>query len=463
MSGPAHAHERSFAELEGSDDFERRHIGPDAAEESAMVAALGFDTLDALIDAVVPPTIRSTEPLALGVPRSETDVLGALREIAGRNQVFKSYIGMGYADCHTPPVILRNILENPAWYTAYTPYQPEISQGRLEALLNFQTMITDLTGLEIANASMLDEGTAAAEAMAFCRRVSKSAGGKFFVACDCHPQTIEVVRTRAEPLRIEIVVGDPHVDFEPRECFGILLQYPASMGALRDPAEVISRARAHGTLVAMAADLLALTLVTAPGELGADVAIGSAQRFGVPMGYGGPHAGYFATRDAHKRLMPGRLVGVSIDSQGGRAYRLAMQTREQHIRREKATSNICTAQVLLAVIASMYAVWHGPQGLRTIALRVHRLTATLAAGLRHLGCEVVHDAFFDTLTLRTGAQTAAVHAAASARRINLRAVDAETIAIALDETTTRTDVETLWSLFAPANAGLPTFAEVVSR
>ncbi|MBL8539248.1 MAG: glycine dehydrogenase (aminomethyl-transferring), partial [Betaproteobacteria bacterium] len=426
MDRPAHAEQRSFEELEGSDDFQRRHIGPDAADQAAMLAALGLDSLDALIDAVVPPAIRAVEPLALGAPRTETEVLAALREIAARNQVFRSYIGMGYADCHTPPVILRNILENPAWYTAYTPYQPEISQGRLEALLNFQTMIADLTGLEIANASMLDEGTAAAEAMAFCRRVSKSAGMKFFVASDCHPQTIEVVRTRAEPLRIDIVTGDPEVDFEPRECFGILLQYPASSGALRDPSAVIARAHAHGALAAVAADLLALTLLKPPGELAADVAVGSAQRFGVPMGYGGPHAGYLATRDAHKRLMPGRLVGVSIDAQGDRAYRLAMQTREQHIRREKATSNICTAQVLLAVIASMYAVWHGPQGLRTIAERVHRLTATLAAGLRRLRCDVAHDAFFDTLTVRTGARAAAVRAAARAHRINLREVDAET-------------------------------------
>ncbi|MFO1207131.1 MAG: aminomethyl-transferring glycine dehydrogenase, partial [Burkholderiales bacterium] len=460
MDRPAHAEQRSFEELEGSDDFQRRHIGPDAADQAAMLAALGLDSLDALIDAVVPPAIRAVEPLALGAPRTETEVLAALRAIAARNQVFRSYIGMGYADCHTPPVILRNILENPAWYTAYTPYQPEISQGRLEALLNFQTMIADLTGLEIANASMLDEGTAAAEAMAFCRRVSKSAGTKFFVASDCHPQTIEVVRTRAEPLRIDIVTGDPEVDFEPRECFGILLQYPASSGALRDPSAVIARAHAHGALAAVAADLLALTLLKPPGELAADVAVGSAQRFGVPMGYGGPHAGYLATRDAHKRLMPGRLVGVSIDSQGERAYRLAMQTREQHIRREKATSNICTAQVLLAVIASMYAVWHGPQGLRTIAERVHRLTATLAAGLRRLRCDVAHDAFFDTLTVRTGARTAAAHAAARAHRINLREVDAETVGITLDETTTRADVETLWSLFASASAELPAFAEV---
>jgi glycine cleavage system P protein (glycine dehydrogenase) len=460
MNRPSIHARRTFDELEQRDDFACRHIGPDAADEAAMLATLRLDSLDALIDAVVPPTIRSTEPLDIGTPRTEAEILGNLRRIAQRNQVFKSYIGMGYYDCHTPPVILRNILENPAWYTAYTPYQPEISQGRLEALLNFQTMIADLTGLEIANASMLDEGTAAAEAMAFCRRVSKNPGGKFFVARDCHPQTIEVVRTRAEPLGIEIVVGEPLGSFDARECFGVLLQYPASSGAIHDWRETATQAHAHGALVAIAADLLALTLLTPPGELGADVAVGSAQRFGVPMGYGGPHAAYFATRDAYKRLMPGRLVGVSIDSKGEKAYRLAMQTREQHIRREKATSNICTAQVLLAVIASMYAVWHGPRGLRTIAERVHRLTATLAAGMRRLGWDVAHDTFFDTLTVRTGARTAALHAAARAQRINLREVDAGSLGISLDETTTRADVKALWSLFATSSASQPGFAEV---
>jgi glycine dehydrogenase len=451
---------RAFAELEQHDDFARRHIGPDALDQTAMLATLGLDSLDALIDAVIPPVIRAAAPLDVGAPRSEAEILGELRRIAGRNQVYKSYIGMGYYDCHTPPVILRNILENPAWYTAYTPYQPEISQGRLEALLNFQTLIAELTGLEIANASMLDEGTAAAEAMTFCRRVSKSRGAKFFVAHDCHPQTIEVVRTRAEPLGIEVVVGDPLDGFDGRDCFGMLLQYPGSTGAIHDYTETVARAHAQGALVAVAADLLALTLLKPPGELGADVAIGSAQRFGVPMGYGGPHAAYFATRDAYKRLMPGRLVGVSIDSNGDPAYRLAMQTREQHIRREKATSNICTAQVLLAVIASMYAVWHGPRGLRTIAERVHRLTATLAAGLRRLGCDVPNEAFFDTLAVRTGARTAALLAAARGEHINLREVDAETIGIALDETTTRADVETLWSIFAAPDAKAPAFAEV---
>jgi glycine dehydrogenase len=451
---------RAFTDLEQRDDFARRHIGPDAADEAAMLATLGVDSLDALIDAVIPPAIRAAAPLATGAPRSEAEVLCDLRRIAERNQVFKSYIGMGYHDCHTPPVILRNILENPAWYTAYTPYQPEISQGRLEALLNFQTLIADLTGLEIANASMLDEGTAAAEAMTFCRRVSKSQGAKFFVAHDCHPQTIEVVRTRAEPLGIEVVVGDPLDGFDGRDCFGMLLQYPGSTGAIHDYTETVARAHAKGALVAVAADLLALTLLKPPGELGADVAVGSAQRFGVPMGFGGPHAAYFATRDAYKRLMPGRLVGISIDSNGDPAYRLAMQTREQHIRREKATSNICTAQVLLAVIASMYAVWHGPRGLRTIAERVHRLTATLAAGLRRLGCDVPNGAFFDTLTIRTGTRTAALHMAARAQRINLREVDAQTIGISLDETTTRADVETLWSLLADPGVPPLAFAEV---
>ena len=450
----------AFETLDQRNDFARRHIGPDPADEAAMLATLGVDSLGALIDAVVPAAIRLTQPLGLGPQHSEAEILQQLRRIADRNRVFKSYIGMGYYDCHTPTVILRNILENPAWYTAYTPYQPEISQGRLEALLNFQTMVADLTGLEIANASMLDEGTAAAEAMAFCRRVSKSKGTRFILAQDCHPQTIEVVQTRAEALGIQVVVGDPGEAFEAANCFGVLLQYPGSTGEIRDPSDTVARAHAAGALVAVAADLLALTLLRPPGEFGADVAIGSAQRFGVPMGFGGPHAGYFATRDDYKRLMPGRLVGVSIDSHGNPAYRLAMQTREQHIRREKATSNICTAQVLLAVIASMYAVYHGPRGLKTIAQRIHRLTSTLVSGLRSMGCEVPNDRFFDTFTVRAGARTADIHAAARSRSINLRDVDAATVGVSLDETTTPADVETLWSVFAAPDAALPPFAEV---
>ena len=311
--------------------------------------------------------------------------MARLREIASANRVFKSFIGMGYYDCHTPTVILRNVLENPAWYTAYTPYQPEISQGRLEALLNFQTMVSDLTGMEIANASLLDEATAAAEAMTFCQRLSKNTAKIFFVSRDCHPQTIEVVRTRAEPLGIEVVVGDHATDLAALDYFGVLLQYPGSGGEIHDYADVVAAAHTKKALVVVAADLLSLTLLTPPGEFGADVAIGTTQRFGVPLGYGGPHAAYFATRDAHKRVMPGRVVGLSIDSHGDKAYRLAMQTREQHIRREKATSNICTAQVLLGIMASLYACYHGPAGLTTIARRVHRLTATLAEGLRKLG------------------------------------------------------------------------------
>ncbi len=376
-----------------------------------------------------------------------------LRGIAGRNRVLRSFIGTGYYDTHTPAVILRNVLENPAWYTAYTPYQPEISQGRLEALLNFQTMVTDLTGLEIANASLLDEATAAAEAMAFCQRLAKNKSKAFFVSRDCHPQTIEVVRTRAEPLGFEVIVGDAATELAAHEVFGVLLQYPASTGEVVDYAAIVAAAHDKKALVVVAADLLALTLLKPPGEFGADVAIGSTQRFGIPMGFGGPHAAYFATRDEHKRVMPGRVVGVSIDSHGKKAYRLAMQTREQHIRREKATSNICTAQALLAIMASMYACYHGPAGLTTIARRVHRLTATLVAGLRRLGVEVPTPAFFDTVTVRV-ADAAKVHAAARAAGMNLREIDATTVGLSLDETTRRADVEALWKVFGAGAAAL---------
>ena len=346
----------SFENLQQHTAFISRHIGPDEREQQAMLAVLGLDSMDALIRRVIPAEILSTQPLMLNSARNEPETLAMLRQIANKNQLFKSYIGMGYYNCHTPTVILRNLLENPAWYTAYTPYQPEISQGRLEALLNFQTMVTDLTGLEIANASLLDEATAAAEAMVFCQRLSKNNSNTFFVSQDCFPQTIAVVRTRAAPIGIEVIVGDHRTDLAALECFGVLLQYPALSGEINDYADAVVMAHGKDTLVAVAADLLALTLLKPPGEFGADVAIGSTQRFGVPLGYGGPHAAYFATRDVHKRLMPGRIVSVSIDSRGEKAYRLAMQTREQHIRREKATSNICTAQVLLANIASMYAV-----------------------------------------------------------------------------------------------------------
>ncbi|KAI5914078.1 aminomethyl-transferring glycine dehydrogenase [Thauera sp. 2A1] len=437
----------TLAHLEQRDDFVGRHIGPDESETRAMLHALGLDSLDQLVDRVIPASIRSASPLSLPESRTEADALAMLREIAEKNRVFRSFIGTGYYDCHTPPVVLRNVLENPAWYTAYTPYQPEISQGRLEALLNFQTMVTDLTGMEIANASLLDEATAAAEAMAFCQRLSKNPAKAFFVSSDCHPQTIEVVRTRAEPLGFEVIVGNPATELDAHEFFGVLLQYPATTGEVIDYAGIVAAAHAKKALVVVAADLLALTLLKPPGEFGADVAIGTTQRFGVPLGFGGPHAAYFATLDAHKRVMPGRVVGVSIDSHGDKAYRLAMQTREQHIRREKATSNICTAQVLLAIMASLYACWHGADGLKTIARRVNRLTATLAAGLRRLGVTVVSERFFDTLSVSV-ADAAAVHAAARARGMNLREIDGRTVGISLDETTTRADVEALWAVFA---------------
>ncbi|MEZ7895338.1 MAG: aminomethyl-transferring glycine dehydrogenase [Thauera sp.] len=451
----------TLAQLEQRDDFVGRHVGPDGAETRAMLDVLGLDSLDQLIDKVIPAAILSAAPLALPEGRSEPEALAMLRAIAGKNRVLRSFIGTGYHDTFTPTVILRNVLENPAWYTAYTPYQPEISQGRLEALLNFQTMATDLTGLEIANASLLDEATAAAEAMAFCQRLSKSKAKAFFVSRDCHPQTIEVVRTRAEPLGFEVIVGDAATELAAHEVFGVLLQYPASTGEVVDYAAIVAAAHDRKALVVVAADLLALTLLKPPGEFGADVAIGSTQRFGIPMGFGGPHAAYFATRDEHKRVMPGRVVGVSIDSHGKKAYRLAMQTREQHIRREKATSNICTAQALLAIMASMYACYHGPDGLTTIARRVHRLTATLAAGLRRLGVDVPTTAFFDTITVRV-ADAAAVHAAARAAGMNLREIDAGTVGISLDETTRRADVEALWAVFGTGAAALD-FAAVEAQ
>ena len=447
----------AFEDLQQHTDFIDRHIGPAEADRKAMLAMLGFDSMDAFIKKVVPGSILSHDGLELGEARNEPEVLDELQKIASKNQLFKSWIGMGYYNTHTPNVILRNLLENPAWYTAYTPYQPEISQGRLEALLNFQTMISDLTGMEIANASLLDEATAAAEAMTFCQRSSKSKSKVFFVSQDCFPQTIDVVRTRAEPIGIEVVVGDHRTDLDQQDCFGVLLQYPALDGEIHDYADTVAKAHVKNALVVVAADLLALTLLKPPGEFGADVAIGSAQRFGVPLGYGGPHAAYFATRDAHKRVMPGRIVGVSIDSRGDKAYRLAMQTREQHIRREKATSNVCTAQVLLANIAGMYAVYHGPEGLKTIAQRVHRLTSAFADGLRKLDFELGTAAFFDTITVRTGGRTDEIHAEARKQSINLRSVDANTIGVSFDETTTREDVEALWAIFAGSKA-VPSFS-----
>jgi glycine dehydrogenase len=375
----------TLAELSGADDFARRHIGPDQDEQAQMLAALGLGSLDGLLDASVPPSIRMAEPLALPEGRTEVDVLAELRALAGGNRVLTSLIGMGYYGTVTPPVILRNLLENPAWYTAYTPYQPEISQGRLEALLNFQTMVSDLTGMDLANASMLDEATAAAEAMAMAHRLSKSGSDVFLVDADTHPQTIAVLRTRAEPVGIEVVVGDLD-ETDPQPAFGALLSYPGSSGRVRDWRPLVERVQASGALVVVATDLLALVLLEAPGAWGADIVVGSSQRFGVPLGFGGPHAAFLATRDAYARGLPGRLVGVITDTRGRPALRLALQTREQHIRRERATSNICTAQVLLANIAGMYAVWHGPDGLRRIAQRVHRLTGILARGLRYSRC-----------------------------------------------------------------------------
>jgi len=442
----------ALSELEDHGAFERRHIGPDDADQARMLQVLGFESRERLIDAVVPKAIRRKRALDLGAPRTEAEALTRLRVLAERNQVFRNFIGQGYYECWTPGVILRNVFQNPAWYTAYTPYQPEISQGRLEALINFQTMVTDLTGMAIANASMLDEATAAAEAMTLCQRSSKSKSTLFAVASDVFPQTIDVVRTRAEPLGIEVQVIAPDKLGEV-DAFGVLVQYPGAEGEVRDYAALAQSTHAREGYVVAAADLLALTLIKSPGEWGADVAVGSAQRFGVPMGYGGPHAGYMAVRDELKRSMPGRLVGVTVDSNGDPAYRLALQTREQHIRREKATSNICTAQVLLAVMASMYAVYHGPAGLKRIALRVQRLAAILRAGLQRLGLDVGAGAVFDTVTVDVGTQQAAILGRARAARMNFRVVDGRRLGVSLDETTVGADVAAIWDAFAGRAAG----------
>jgi glycine dehydrogenase len=438
----------SLQQLEHQDAFIARHIGPGDDDIARMLAVVGQPSLDALVEAIVPTSIKLTAPLALPAPVGEREALAALRAIAGKNRVLRSFIGMGYHGTHTPAVILRNILENPAWYTAYTPYQAEISQGRMEALINFQTMVCDLTGMQISNASLLDEATAAAEAMTLARRSARTKSAVFVVAGDCHPQTLEVLRTRAEPLGIELRVGvDPDL-LAHGEYFGVLAQYPATTGRIHDMRALVAQAHAQGAVFCVATDLLALTLIEAPGAWGADIVVGNTQRFGVPFGFGGPHAAFLACKDAFKRSMPGRLVGVSVDVHGKPAYRLALQTREQHIRREKATSNICTAQVLLAVMAGMYAVWHGPRGLVRIAQRVHRLTAILAAGLRAGGLRL-NDTFFDTLTVR-GVDAPAVLARARALGINLRGFGApfgEQVGIALDETATRADVQAIWSAF----------------
>ena len=429
--------------LESAAPFATRHIGPREDELAKMLAVIGYGSLGDLAQAAVPEAIRATEGLNLPPASSEAEAIAELRELAAQNRVTTPMIGLGYHGTHTPPVVLRNVLENPAWYTAYTPYQPEISQGRLEALLNFQTMVADLTGLPTANASLLDEGTAAAEAMTLCRRQSKAAAGAVFVVdADCHPQTIAVVQTRAVPLGITVQVMDLSTDL-PADTFGVLVQYPGSSGRIRPLGPLVESAHSRGALVAVAADLLALTLLQTPGEAGADVAVGTSQRFGVPLGYGGPHAGYLAVREGLERAIPGRLVGVSVDADGAPAYRLALQTREQHIRREKATSNICTAQVLLAVIAGMYAVWHGPEGLTTIARRTHRFAALLAAALK------VEGDFFDTVTVPfEGA--ADVVAKARAAGVDLRLVDERTVGISTDETTTRAHLDVVVSAFGLA-------------
>ena len=435
--------------LAPTDTFDRRHHGEDEADTRAMLDLLGQPSLEALADAAVPAAIRRG-PLQLPEPLGESAALAELRSLADENRVYRSLIGLGYHGTHTPGVIQRNILENPGWYTAYTPYQAEISQGRLEALLNFQTLVCDLTGLEIANASMLDEGTAAAEAMMMCHRLKEgdaAAHRRFFVSAGCHPQTIELVRTRAQPLGVEVVVGDHRTFTCDPTYFGVLVQYPDTTGSIHDFAACFTAAHAAGAFTIVATDLLALTLLRPPAEFGADVAVGSAQRFGVPPGFGGPHAGFLATKDAFKRQMPGRLVGVSRDAHGDPALRLALGTREQHIRRDKATSNICTAQVLLAVMASMYAVYHGPEGLRRIARRVRGLTDLLASGLRAAGAKVNVEPTFDTLTVG-GVAAARVHAAAAARRVNLRPIDDYTVSLTLDETSTVEEVALVLGFFA---------------
>ncbi|MEJ6392554.1 aminomethyl-transferring glycine dehydrogenase [Gymnodinialimonas sp. 2305UL16-5] len=428
-----------------TDFANRRHIGPSLAEMAEMLSAVGADTLEALIDETVPAAIRQADPLEWPA-LSEAELLDHMRGIAAKNKPMVSMIGQGYYGTHTPPAIQRNVLENPAWYTAYTPYQPEIAQGRLEALLNFQTMVADLTGLEVANASLLDEATAAAEAMVMAKRAAKSKASTFFVEDTCHPQTIAVVETRAAPLGIEVLVGTRDT-LVPNAVFGALFQYPGTFGDLSDPTEHIAALHDHKAIAVVATDLLALTLIKEPGAMGADIAIGSAQRFGVPLGYGGPHAAFIACRDALKRSMPGRIVGVSVDSHGQKAYRLSLQTREQHIRREKATSNVCTAQALLAVMASFYAVFHGPQGLRAIAERVHLRAVRLAASLRAGGYAPEQDSFFDTITVPVGDKQSRIMAAAVARGINLRDVGADRIGISVDEVTTEAHLEAVCRAF----------------
>jgi glycine dehydrogenase len=458
-AGTATKRPSPLALVEPALEFRARHIGFGPAEERHMLDAIGAAARADLIESIVPPSIARSGPMALPPAVGEAEALAELRGIAAGNRILTSCIGQGYHGTHTPGVILRNILENPAWYTAYTPYQAEISQGRMEALVNFQTMVCDLTAMPIANASLLDEATAAAEAMTLALRTGSGPSRTFLADRRCHPQSLEVLATRAKPLGIEVVVGDVAELIDRTDCFGVLVQYPATDGTVDDFRGLAERAHAHGAALCVATDLLALTLLVPPGEWGADIVVGTTQRFGMPMGCGGPHAAFFACRDAFKRSLPGRLVGVSIDSHGKPAYRLALQTREQHIRREKATSNICTAQVLPAVVASMYAVWHGPAGLTRIATRVATLTAILAAGLERLGFTVANARAFDTLRLDTGDRTAALLARAVEHGINLRRLGAGSLSITLDETTTRADVERLWGVFTAAGQARPSVAE----
>ncbi|HKI71861.1 MAG TPA: aminomethyl-transferring glycine dehydrogenase subunit GcvPA, partial [Verrucomicrobiae bacterium] len=451
--------------LRHPDRFVRRHIGPSADDTRQMLNELGHSSLDALVDVAVPASIRLKRPLDLPGGRSEFGILNELRSIAAKNQVFRSFIGLGYHDCITPPVIQRNILENPGWYTQYTPYQAEISQGRLEMLLNFQTMICDLTGLEIANASLLDEATAAAEAMMMCHRLKhEESRNVFFVSQNCHPQNIEVVQTRARALGIDVVLDNHNAFAFGPKVFGALVQYPDTFGAIHDYRSFVEKAHGGGALVVVAADLLSLALLKPPGEFGVDIAVGSAQRFGVPLGYGGPHAAFFATRDAFKRQIPGRLVGVSKDSRGRRALRLSLGTREQHIRREKATSNICTAQALLASMAAAYAIYHGPEGLKAIAKRIHFFTRLLAAGLKRLGHPLVAKTFFDTISVHAYGDSFGVKDAAQKRGINLRADDQRFLNISLDETVTAKDIEQIFYSVTeayPKLGAIPSIDELV--
>lgn len=431
--------------LSTQNEFVARHNGPNKSDQQKMLDAINVASLDALIDETVPAQIRLEQPMTMAEALSEADMLAAMREFADQNQIKRTFIGQGYYNTFTPNVILRNVLENPGWYTAYTPYQPEISQGRLEALLNYQQMVMDLTGMDIANASLLDEATAAGEAMTLCKRAGKRKSNVFFVADDVHPQTLEVVKTRAKYIGFDVQVGSLE-SLPEQDVFGALVQYPGTTGEVRDLTDIIAKAQANKTLVAVATDLLASALLKPAGEMGADVVIGSAQRFGVPMGYGGPHAAFMATREKHKRTIPGRVIGVSIDTKGNQALRMAMQTREQHIRREKATSNICTAQALLANMASFYAVYHGAEGLRTIARRTHHMTAILAAGLTKSGYELAHNSFFDTITINTAGKTEELYAKAQAADINLRKLDGK-LGVSFDETTTTGDIEALFAVF----------------